>query len=169
MRHCRARYYHPGRQRFISEDPIEFAGGNTNLYAYVSNSPASLTDPTGEIPTAVIGAALGAAVGGLRAVCAGCGTYDGQGNVASVTRLNGTPAAVTTSFTYETPGTGAFNRLTSLTAPIATTTLAYDNTAQTITLTDPLSHATVITHTPKGQWRPSPTRWGTRPRSATTR
>ncbi len=72
-RYSWARYYHPGHQRFISEDPIEFAGGDANLYAYVSNNPASFTDPTGEIPTAVIGAVLGAAVGGLRAVYAGCG------------------------------------------------------------------------------------------------
>jgi len=34
----RARYYHPGLQRFISEDPIGFAGGDTNLYAYVGNA-----------------------------------------------------------------------------------------------------------------------------------
>ncbi len=78
-------------------------------------------------------------------------TYDAQGNVASVTRLNGTPDAVATSFTYETAGAGKFNRLTTLTTPIATTSLAYNNTARTITITDPLSHATVITHTTKGQ------------------
>ena len=77
-------------------------------------------------------------------------TYDTPGNVASVTRLNGTGNAVTTSFTYET-GTGTFNRLTSLTTPIATTTLAYNDTSRTITITDPLSHATVITHTTRGQ------------------
>jgi RHS repeat-associated protein len=78
-------------------------------------------------------------------------TYDGQGNVASVTRLAGTLDAVTTSFTHETPGTGAFNRLTSLTTPIATTSLAYNDTSRTITITDPLSHATVITHNTRGQ------------------
>src|SRR5207245_101352 len=43
----RARYYHPRLQRFISEDPIEFFGGDTNLYAYVKNSPENYTDPTG--------------------------------------------------------------------------------------------------------------------------
>jgi len=46
-RYCRARYYHPGRQRFISEDPIGFAGGDANLYAYVRNSPLGLVDPLG--------------------------------------------------------------------------------------------------------------------------
>jgi RHS repeat-associated protein len=43
----RARYYHPGLQRFISEDPIEFAGGQYNLYAYVDNNPVNLYDPSG--------------------------------------------------------------------------------------------------------------------------
>jgi RHS repeat-associated protein len=78
-------------------------------------------------------------------------TYDTAGNVASVTRLDGTADEVTTSLTHETPGAGTFNRLTSLTTPIATTSLAYNDTARTITITDPLSHATVITHNPKGQ------------------
>jgi RHS repeat-associated protein len=43
----RARYYHPALQRFISEDPIEFAAGDTNLYVYVDNSPTDFIDPTG--------------------------------------------------------------------------------------------------------------------------
>jgi RHS repeat-associated protein len=43
----RARYYQPGLQRFISEDPIGFRGGDVNLYAYVQNAPMSLVDPGG--------------------------------------------------------------------------------------------------------------------------
>jgi RHS repeat-associated protein len=43
----RARYYNPGLQRFISQDPIGFAGGQTNLYSYVGNSPINLVDPLG--------------------------------------------------------------------------------------------------------------------------
>ncbi len=43
----RARYYHPGLQRFISEDPIGFAGGDSNLYAYVGNNPTNFIDPFG--------------------------------------------------------------------------------------------------------------------------
>jgi RHS repeat-associated protein len=46
----RARYYHPGLQRFISEDPVGFDAGDTNLYAYVGNNPTNLTDPSGENP-----------------------------------------------------------------------------------------------------------------------
>jgi RHS repeat-associated protein len=45
----RARYYHTGLQRFISEDPIRFEGGDVNLYAYVSNSPLEFTDPSGTV------------------------------------------------------------------------------------------------------------------------
>jgi RHS repeat-associated protein len=43
----RARYYDPTLQRFISEDPIGFGGGQANLYAYVGNSPLNMIDPTG--------------------------------------------------------------------------------------------------------------------------
>jgi RHS repeat-associated protein len=45
----RARYYDPSLGRFISEDPIGFSAGDTNLYRYVNNSPTNFTDPTGEI------------------------------------------------------------------------------------------------------------------------
>ena len=38
----RARYYHPGLQRFLSEDPIGFWGGDPNFYVYVRNSPTDL-------------------------------------------------------------------------------------------------------------------------------
>jgi RHS repeat-associated protein len=43
----RARYYHPQLQRFISEDPIEFDGGDVDLYTYVKNSPLNFIDPEG--------------------------------------------------------------------------------------------------------------------------
>jgi len=43
----RARYYHPGLQRFISEDPVGFLGGDVNLYGYVGGNPLSFVDPSG--------------------------------------------------------------------------------------------------------------------------
>jgi RHS repeat-associated protein len=43
----RARYYHPTLQRFVSEDPIGFESGDTNLYAYVENNPLRYVDPLG--------------------------------------------------------------------------------------------------------------------------
>ena len=45
----RARYYDPVIQRFASEDPLGFAAGDQNLYAYVFDDPTDLTDPSGEI------------------------------------------------------------------------------------------------------------------------
>jgi RHS repeat-associated protein len=56
----RARYYPPQLQRFIAEDPIGFRGGDSNVYVYVNNNPANLTDPTGEIVPQLIGCAIGA-------------------------------------------------------------------------------------------------------------
>jgi RHS repeat-associated protein len=47
LKYYRARYYDPMRQRFISEDPIGFRGGDTNLYGYVWNNPLSWTDAIG--------------------------------------------------------------------------------------------------------------------------
>ena len=43
----RARYYMPGCARFISEDPIGWASGQTNNYSYVGGDPVSFTDPSG--------------------------------------------------------------------------------------------------------------------------
>lgn len=45
--YMRARYYDPGVGRFISEDPIGLAGGDVNLYGYVTNNPINLVDPSG--------------------------------------------------------------------------------------------------------------------------
>ena len=44
----RARYYNPTLQRFISEDPLGIVGGDSNLYAYVWNSPTNFFDPVRE-------------------------------------------------------------------------------------------------------------------------
>jgi RHS repeat-associated protein len=43
----RARYYQPQLQRFMREDPIEFAGGDINLYSCVGNNPLKFVDPFG--------------------------------------------------------------------------------------------------------------------------
>lgn len=42
----RARYFDPRIGRFISEDPLNFEGGN-NFYRYVMNEPLDMTDPLG--------------------------------------------------------------------------------------------------------------------------
>ena len=73
----RARYYAPALQRFISEDPLDFGGGNINLYGYAGNDPTNVTDPSGKCPmciTALVGAGVGAAAGAFWA-------YENSGNV----------------------------------------------------------------------------------------
>ncbi|MGN6558114.1 MAG: RHS repeat-associated core domain-containing protein [Solirubrobacterales bacterium] len=47
LQYNRARYYSPSMGRFISQDPAGFVDGS-NLYAYATNAPLDLTDPTGE-------------------------------------------------------------------------------------------------------------------------
>lgn len=43
----RARYYSTSLNRFIGEDPLELASGDTNFYAYVFDSPINYVDPSG--------------------------------------------------------------------------------------------------------------------------
>jgi hypothetical protein len=42
-----ARDYDPALGRFTAKDPIDFAGGDLNLYGYVQNDPISRIDPSG--------------------------------------------------------------------------------------------------------------------------
>ena len=43
----RARFYDPVNGRFVSPDPLGYAGGGENLYSYVRNNPTRLVDPLG--------------------------------------------------------------------------------------------------------------------------
>ncbi len=43
----RARWYDGETGRFVSEDPISFSAGDTNLNRYVGNGPVNGTDPSG--------------------------------------------------------------------------------------------------------------------------
>jgi len=60
MIHYRARHYDPRLGRFISEDPIGFAGGDINLYGYVRNNPLMFKDPDGKLalPILIVGGAV---------------------------------------------------------------------------------------------------------------
>jgi len=70
LQFSRDRFYDPALGRWLSQDPIGFAGGDTNPYCYVGNSPLNYTDPNGHL--GLIGAAVGGLVGG---VIGGVGAY----------------------------------------------------------------------------------------------
>lgn len=43
----RARYFDPAVGTFVSEDPLGFGAGDSNVYRYVFNSPTNYVDPSG--------------------------------------------------------------------------------------------------------------------------
>ncbi|WP_167849464.1 RHS repeat-associated core domain-containing protein [Halobacteriovorax sp. Y22] len=45
----RNRYYNPGAGRFMSEDPIGFAGRDINFYRYAGNNSINKNDPNGKV------------------------------------------------------------------------------------------------------------------------
>lgn len=60
-----ARDYDAWTGRWTSKDPIQFEGGDSNLFGYVSNDPVNFVDPDGRlvnVVTGIIGAAVGAEV-----------------------------------------------------------------------------------------------------------
>jgi len=82
LKYYRVRYYHSGLQRFISEDPIGFGGGDTNLYAYVWNGPSNVRDPLGEWGFGLSGGAsagAGLGAGAVGSVSGGVGVFGGDG------------------------------------------------------------------------------------------
>jgi uncharacterized protein RhaS with RHS repeats len=78
-------YYNPVIGRFISEDPIGFAGKDSNLYRYVQNNSLKYSDPSGKLLFLAAGPAIAAAAGkaalyaatGLAAYLAGSSLADG--------------------------------------------------------------------------------------------
>jgi RHS repeat-associated protein len=78
----RARFYSPGVQRFISEDPVGFAAG-PNIYAYVQGAPTAFVDPLGLDKRGTFQLGLGgAACGGLGCISVGIGiAFDANGGI----------------------------------------------------------------------------------------
>jgi RHS repeat-associated protein len=57
LNYHRARYYDPSAGRWLSEDPISFSAGDTNLVRYVRNSPTLAVDAAGHQPQDSFGGA----------------------------------------------------------------------------------------------------------------
>src|SRR5690606_9702068 len=55
--------YDPSVGRWTAKDPALFGGLQSNLYVYTFNDPINYQDASGEIPTVVLGAGLGAVAG----------------------------------------------------------------------------------------------------------
>jgi len=79
----RARYYDPQLGRFVSQDPLGFAAGDSNLYRYVGNAPLTARDPLGLAAVGLFygliarrsSMAAGAVVGGVLGFA--CGWVEG--------------------------------------------------------------------------------------------
>ncbi|ERJ13306.1 RHS repeat-associated core domain-containing protein [Haloplasma contractile] len=66
--YLQSRYYNPEIRRFISADGLIGREGDPlgyNMYAYASNNPVMMYDPTGYIAWAIPGAIIGGVVGGI--------------------------------------------------------------------------------------------------------
>jgi RHS repeat-associated protein len=92
MYYMRARYYDPEVGRFISEDPIGFQGGDTNLMAYVGNNPVLLIDPSGLINWWKV-------MGGSLETISGISLIGGTASAAGATAGLATPTAVSGAIT----------------------------------------------------------------------
>jgi RHS repeat-associated protein len=57
--YVRNRDYSPTLGRFIMLDPLGFDAGDNNWYRFVGNTPTGFVDPSGKVPQAIIGAAVG--------------------------------------------------------------------------------------------------------------
>jgi RHS repeat-associated protein len=63
------RYYDPTTGRFLTRDPIGYAGG-INLYSYVTNNPTNYADPSGLTGEELVLPVAGALGGGAAAAAA---------------------------------------------------------------------------------------------------
>jgi len=83
------RYYDPQAGRFLTRDPIGYAGG-INLYSYVANNPANAIDPSGHNPGVMALPAFGwtiaegAGIGAGAAAAAPAAAVLGVGAIAFV-------------------------------------------------------------------------------------
>jgi RHS repeat-associated protein len=101
LMYYRARYYSPGLQRFISQDPLGFGGGDLNLYGYVGNLPTTFSDPQGTFGVGMTGGVSGAI--GFGAGFAATASVS-RGILCGYRRRGGTGSGVVTASTFLSGG-----------------------------------------------------------------
>jgi len=87
-RYSWARYYHPGLQRFLGEDPFGLAAGFPNYYVYVGNNPISNNDPFG-LATGGAGVQIAGASGGAAGSVTAAIVVDTSGQVGFALTVGG--------------------------------------------------------------------------------
>ena len=108
--------------RFIGKDPIGFAGGDVNLYAYVGNGPVNWIDPIGLAKyTAILNFKSGGAIpgggvswGSVRTDCADGKYYQGILTAYFAGATVGLPVSstvFTATFSGNSPGVGNLKTL----------------------------------------------------------
>ena len=92
----RARAYDPATGMFLQRDPIGFAAGDLNLYAYTWNDPYNWTDPSG-LAVSTDFAMLSAGLVGLGTACYTTGACQNAGK--AVGGIGGLMGSVMNMFT----------------------------------------------------------------------
>ena len=100
-----ARNYDPEVGRWTAKDPILFAGGDTNLYAYVLNDPINHVDPTGRF-FIIAGIAVAGIVNGFAEAQSG-GSFAGGFGRGFVGGTVGAAVGVVAASIGGGPATGA--------------------------------------------------------------
>ena len=80
--YMRQRFYDPGLGRWLSEDPIGFAGG-LKVFAYVENSPTNFVDISGLVPMAPVVPGIGTPAAGSWGAASGATDVVTTGSAAS--------------------------------------------------------------------------------------
>jgi RHS repeat-associated protein len=87
LQYNRARYYDPSIGRFISQDPLGYAGSGVNLYGYGNEDPIDASDPSGLEPQVCYQTPFSAGVleAGGSACCSPSGDWSGVGPAGGCT------------------------------------------------------------------------------------
>ena len=95
LQYNRARWYDPATKRWMSQDPLGFDAGDSNLYRYVGNSTNNAADPSGLVDESAFGVGIPATLAFLAAkyLPPPSPVKGGGGVVTTVKDKGGTPGA----------------------------------------------------------------------------